>query len=710
MSTLSCILALVAVMALPALSAEVNLPVTKVTSFNSGVAYYEHNGKVSGDAQVLLKFKADQINDILKSLVPLDLSGGGTANISYASQEPLARALKSFSVDISSNPSLGTLLDQVRGAEVTVSAPDKVTGKILGVEKRQQHILPANVLVEKEYLNVASAEGIRSIPLESVATISLSDAKLNDELSKALALLVESRDSDRKSVQVNFTGAGERAVRIGYINEAPIWKTSYRLVLGDKAQAGQKADRGGAAARLQGWAILENTSDFDWDNVDLTLVAGRPISFVQDLYTPLYVPRPEVKPELYASLKPQTYEEGMEAKAENLAELRSQLGVTGKVRRMAAPAAPPAPMMAAKAAPGQAGETGLSWGYNSASDAAADKDALQKGVQAMATGGTVGELFSYHIQTPVTLPRRKSAMLPIVNQDVQGRKVSIYNQAVLPRNPLNGVWLTNDTKLSLLAGPVTVFDGGTYAGDARLDNLAAGEKRLLSYAIDLEMAVDPTSQSAEKIVSAKIVRGMLNVTRRDEYTQIYALKNKADQERTVVLEHPRNNDRKLLTPAEPAEKTPSLYRFEVSVPAAKEGKAAEGKFTVVEERVYEQGFEILPYDVGTVMAYASNKAIPPKVREALAEAAKRKNDLTEAQRKVAQTQEQINAQQAERAQLPPVMNALDRAGQAYKTYEKKLMAIEVRLDQLQKDLAEQNDKVNGLQKALADYLNSLSVD
>jgi hypothetical protein len=708
MKTLLCILAFVAAMALPAIAAEVNLPVTKVTSYNSGVAYYEHNGKVSGDAQVLLKFKVGEINDILKSLVPLDLSGAGTANVSYASQEPLARALKSFSVDISGNPSLGVLLDQIRGAEVVLSAPEKAAGKILGVEKRKQQILPADVLVDREYLNVDCPEGIRSIPLDSVSTISLSDPKLNEELSKALALLVENRDADRKSVQVNFIGTGERAVRIGYIIESPIWKTSYRLVLGEKST------KAGPAARLQGWAILENTSDFDWDNVDLTLVAGRPISFVQDLYTPLYVPRPEVKPELYASLRPQLYEEGMAPKAEALAELKPQearkaarLGVAARTRGLAAAAPAAAPVPGVSTAGGAM--VGEYFDAAVAEQAARDKEALEQGIQAIAAGGSVGELFSYHIQTPVTLPRRKSAMLPIVNQDVQARKVSIYNQSVLPKNPLNGVWLTNDTNLSLLAGPVTVFDGGAYAGDARLDNLAAGEKRLLSYAIDLEMAVDPTSTSAQKIVTAKIVRGVLNVTRRDEYTQVYVLKNKADQERTVVIEHPRNNERKLLTPAEPAETTPSLYRFEVNVPAAAPGKPAEGKFTVQEERVYDQRMEILPFDVGTVMMYASNKEIPQKVRDALAEAAKRKNALADAQRVLAQTQEQINAQQNERSQLPPVMNALDRTGQAYKTYEKKLMAIEARLDQLRTDQAEQQDKVNELQKSLADYLNGLTV-
>ncbi len=322
MRTLALVLSFVVVAALPTMAAEVNLPVTRVTCFNSGVACYEHNGTVDGNAEILLKFKTSQMNDILKSLVLLDLSGSGTASVSYASQEPLARALKSFSVDISGNPSLGALLDQVRGAEVTLTAPDKVTGKILGVEKHKQNILPADVLVEKEYLNIMTGEGIRSIPLESVSAIHLNDPKLNEELSKALALLVDSRDTDRKSVQVDFEGKGERPVRIAYVTEAPIWKTSYRLVLGDKPESQAEAHKA-AASRLQGWAILENTSDFDWDNVDLTLVAGRPISFVQDLYTPLYVPRPEVKPELYTSLKPQMYEEGMSEQARNLAELPS---------------------------------------------------------------------------------------------------------------------------------------------------------------------------------------------------------------------------------------------------------------------------------------------------------------------------------------------------------------------------------------------------
>ena len=112
-------------------------------------------------------------------------------------------------------------------------------------------------------------------------------------------------------------------MRIGYVVETPVWKTSYRLILSgpgdlqdekgrkdrgdekDKAGPATKPGEGGAKpateAKLQGWAIIENQTDNDWNDVQLSLVSGRPISFIQDLYRPLYIPRPTVQPELYAS-------------------------------------------------------------------------------------------------------------------------------------------------------------------------------------------------------------------------------------------------------------------------------------------------------------------------------------------------------------------------------------------------------------------------
>src|SRR5208282_104101 len=109
---------------------------------------------------------------------------------------------------------------------------------------------------------------------------------------------------EKKKLVLHFTGTGKRRVRIGYILEAPVWKTSYRLVLGDAS-----------SHLLQGWALVENTSDTDWRNIALMLVSGRPITFTMDLYQPLYIQRPEVQLELYQSLLPKTNQMAMEEAA-----------------------------------------------------------------------------------------------------------------------------------------------------------------------------------------------------------------------------------------------------------------------------------------------------------------------------------------------------------------------------------------------------------
>jgi hypothetical protein len=715
--------------------------VTKVTAFSSGVAYYENGGKITDEAQVQLSFKADQINDILKSLVIMDLSGGSVSGITYASQEPISHALKSFGIDISGNPPLNKLLEEVRGAQVTLMTPEKLAGKVVSVERRKRQILPANVLIEEDVLNILMSDGLKAIPLDTIKSIALSDEKLTDELNKALNLLIESRDTTRKPVQITFAGKGERTVRVGYINEAPIWRTSYRLVLGQeekpaapapapkdaKAAPDAKgpselkplptqpagAGKAGKAIRMQGWAIIDNTGEADWDKVDLTLVSGRPISFVQDLYTPLFLNRPVVVPELYASLRPPVYEEGLARESKDLAELEQQRPADRKRDEALKKAKEEASAAAVPA--GGAGLAGRRMAAAPAAKPAEDlawreMQALQQGQQAVAAAGSVGELFSYHIQTPVTLGRRKSAMLPIVNQGVAGRKVSIYNQSVLAKNPLNGLWLINDTELNLMGGPVTVFDGGTYAGDARIDNLSPGDKRLLSYAIDLDVVVDPTDQTTAKIASAKIVRGVVTFTYRTEYTHVYAVKNKAQQAKVLVIEHPRAQARKLIRPEEPNEKTPAVYRFEVEIQAAKDDKPAQGTFTVLEEQISFQSIQILPADVGTLQIYATNQEIPQKVRDALAEAAKRKGELTLAERKLGEIQNDITAKRQEQTQVRQNMVAMERGSAAYQRFEKKVLDLETEIEKLQKDTEAQRTKASDLRKALEDYINGMNVE
>ena len=278
-----------------------------VVLFSSGVGFYEHEGQVEDDARLELKFEAEDINDLLKSMVLQDLDGGKVASVGYGSREPISRLLGSFAVDLTRNPSLADLLRQLRGEKIEIESPKPSTGVIVGVEVQPQRV--EDRVVDVEMLTLLSGGGLRRIPLDQISKLRLLNDKLDAELRQALTVLAGAKNSDTKTIAVEFLGKGKRRVRVGYVQESPVWKTSYRLVLADDAPP-----------LLQGWAIVENTTENDWKDVGLTLVSGRPISFKMDLYQPLFIQRPLVQMELYASLRPQVYNQDLTSLADEFAE------------------------------------------------------------------------------------------------------------------------------------------------------------------------------------------------------------------------------------------------------------------------------------------------------------------------------------------------------------------------------------------------------
>jgi hypothetical protein len=672
----------------------VDLPVTRAVLFSSGVGYFEHAGTVEGNAVARLMFKTAQINDVLKSMVLTDLDGGTVGVVTYPSNEPLSRALGGFSVDISANPSLGDLLNQLRGAKISAATPEPVSGHILGVEKhtRLASIGGQNVKIEEQVLNIVTEAGIRPIPLASLQSVQLGDAKLQDELNKALMLLITSRDQDSKPVEIRFSGNGTRKVRVGYLVETPVWKTSYRL------------DLAGDKPFLQGWAIVENTSDADWKGVALSMVSGQPISFVQDLYTPLYVPRPEVKPELYASLVPRRYDGGVARGAEALTlEAKSQPAdkyeqPADSMRRRTLSRMP-------AAAPNAAGVAGGAGFALDAERIMPEVEGLQRGVQSIANAAKLAELFRFSIAQPVDLSRRRSAMLPIVNQTVAAEKVSIYNMSTLAKHPLNGVWLVNDTKLKLLGGPVTVFDGGSYAGDAQIGHLASGDKRLLGYAVDLEVTADPSDTSDSAITALKIAKGVMMVTHKHQHQRTYVLSSKAEGPRKIVIEHPFDAARKLVEPSAFEEKTAEVYRFRTELPAGK-----TGRFVVREEQTESQGIALTNQAPDTLAFYVKQGAISPKVREALQGVIAMKQELTDRQRAMDQLVKQLNDIQTGQQRLRENIHSVGVDSTLGKRYVAKLNQEEDQIEQLKVQIAAAREQVEARQAALADHLVKLTVE
>jgi hypothetical protein len=552
-------------------------------------------------------------------------------------------------------------------------------------------------------------EGLRGVPLSQIQRVKFSKAALDDEFRKALAVIATGHDKGKKAVSLNFSGEGKRSVKVGYVAESPIWKTSYRLALvRKKAEKSDAKDQISKVSKddvvLQGWAVVENTTDEDWSSVQLGLVSGRPISFQMDLYQPLFVNRPVEQLELFASLRPQTYEGNMLAESEvatnyGVGGIRGEQLEKGKENRRA-------PMAAAAPAPGNFRFDGKQ-AAGIAGKMAADKNAIgiHKDATTAAVATELGEYFQYVINQPVNLPRQKSALLPIVNEEVQGSRVSIYSENVHKKFPLLGLQFKNSTSLHLTQGPVTVFDDSTYAGDAKIADLKPGEKRLLSYAIDLGTEVDPQFKDQEDLLKVKVFKGTIIQEFMRKETKTYKIKNRSEHPRTVLVEHPIRPQFTLVSPEKPKEQARNAYRFEV---VCESNKPVD---LVVEER--------LPRQMQVSFSNSSDESIrllfkanvtSEKVKKALERAMGLRSTVSDAQLAVRREQKLLadierdqNRMRQNLAQVPP-------SSEAYKKYVKKFDEQEEQIDALRKKIAQLDDKRDVAQQQLDSYLASLEVE
>lgn len=730
----------------------VSLPITRVVLFNAGIGYFHREGDVTNNARLDLRFDEADVNDLLKSLVLTDKDGGKIRAVTYDNRVPVDVTLKGFAVDVTVNPTIGQLLHQVRGEKVEVADKTGVVtlGQIVSVEKPDPPPMGAD---PGELLHLLTEDGLQTVELKQMKRIKFTRPELQAEFRKALELLASSRGDNKKTVSVVFSGNGKRRVGVGYVSEAPLWKPSYRLTVDEKG-----------AARIQGWATVENTTDEDWTNVKVGLVAGRPMTFQMDLYDPLFVPRPTVEPDLFASLRPPMYQGGLNPVGNLGGGMATNpgAGVAGGIGGIGGFGGSNIGGGGAQGGLGnlggvfgfhggppgiQGGQFGIQGGQYGASpylprvprpdlrtlygqrltydeylnrlrgnptpvdtenpQPKTVRDPLDKesGALAAAEGG-LGDTFEYTIEEPITLARQKSALLPIVNEPVEGSRVTIYNASVLAKHPLLGLKLVNKTKLHLAQGPVTVYDGGTFAGDARLPDLKPNETRLVSYAIDLgtEVVTRPGSEKAI-LLGVKVNAGRLETQTRHQWTLKYLIRNRNTHERTVVIEHPRIAGRKLTAPEKPADQTRNFYRFETVV---KPGQLAT--LDVAEESDAGQSIDLASADAQTLLLYSKKDETKPAVREVLAkvlELREKVEDIkkgigeeTAALKEVADDQDRMR-KNIERA--PKESDAFKRYVKKFDDQETEIERRQTRLKTLRSDLAKQD-------KAIREYIENIRAE
>jgi len=661
---------------------EATLPLSKIVLYSSGVGYFQHDGTVNNRTQLDLRFNVSQINDMLKSLVVQDFGGGKVSTVTYGSRDPMTKTLGSFGINLNGNPTLGQILTQVRGEPVEVTAPNPIVGTLLGVEKKTESIGEGSQhrIVEQEYVALLTEDGFRAISLANVQRIKLTNPALNAELHQALATLATNHDGQKKTVSITFDGTGNRQTRVAYLTETPVWKTTYRLVMDENK-----------APYLQGWAIVENQTPQDWRNVKLSLVSGRPISFTMDLYQPLYNPRPLVQSELYANLKPQTYGDAMDelkpmASAPSARSDMKKERLLGKMAQGFTGGLANAPAAKAVAAEMEMGS-------------------LEQGVASMAMAEDKGELFEYRIDQPVTLAKHTSALLPIIGQPLQGQKVSLYNQSINAKHPLNGYRLKNTSSLHLMQGPITLFDSGTYAGDARIEDLPPEQDRLISYALDLKTEVEPKLEGGtQELATVSLRKGTMLISRRLVEDRTYFVKNRDAKAKTVLIEQPYRADWKLAEPKEPTERTRDLYRFSVAVDP---GKSAT--LRVKETLPVQESILLMDSGVDQIVYYQQAKEVSSKVREALQRVVQLRGKLDDARAQRTRLDQRTAEITAEHARIRENMQRLPQNSDLYNRYVKKLDQQETELEKLRKEIESLKNTEEEHRRELQNYVMNLDV-
>ena len=666
-------LLLLAGFVLPLQAAEKDgLPIRRVILYKNGVGYFERSGRLGPNDSVRLAFKAAQMSDVLKSLTVIDRNGGKISGISYDAKESTARLLSRFSFRLKPGEDIGTLLDQLKGARVRlITAEGAVEGSVVGVRR-----VKVNKDQEDDQATLLLKNGeMKNFFLSNVRGVKLLDRNLQEDLERYLEILSDTRRRDLRTLTLRAQGKSARDLVVNYLVETPVWKTSYRLILDGKKSTGF----------LQGWALVDNTSEDDWENVQLSLVAGRPISFIQDLYTPLYAQRPIVGPLLGENVAPAMHEgflekeEAADMKLSKSKRLRRGVvgGVIGGI--MSNAPAPASAMMAQDIA--------ASTAMN-------------------ATAQQLGELFEYKIGAPVTILRNQSSMIPILQSTVEAERVSIFNRRYGLQHPRRGVRLKNSGGLTLDGGPMTVVEDGAYGGEALVETIKAGETRLVSYAVDLGCRVGTKTGSRRgPLMKVKVQHGNLIASTKMIETQTYTIRNLDAKSRTLLVEHPVRAGWKLAPGVKPAETTPNFYRFRIVV----EPKSTK-KLRVTEEYPLQDTIRLTNLSADRISVFLSGPITDPVLRQKFEELGKLKRELAVLTREIKRREGAINEihrdQDRVRKSLMTVRQIPGQQAQLQR-YLRKLADQENRIEVLQNEMEERRRRRAALQTQVDAALHSL---
>jgi uncharacterized protein YoxC len=667
------------------------LPIRRVILYSNGIAYIERRGMISGRAEINLSFTQSQIDDVLKSMVVLDLGQGKIGAVSYNSSAPPSARMAEIPFNVEAETGtetsggLASVLSQLQGARVLVTSTKlTATGAILTVEKRaiQPKEKDKPTAAEVQFLVVAGENGeIVSFDLAEIRSVKLLDDATRKDVNAFAAISASARRKDAKTITVMSEGAGtQRELVVSYTIAAPIWKTTYRVVL----------DANGKPF-FQGWAIVDNVSDEDWREVNLSLVSGSPVSFIQPLQSPLFRHRPIIEIPEDLSLEPQIYEPGIgygSGSGSGVGNGRGNGIGNGDGDGMDAPT-PSEPAM----------KTELS-------DVLASENS---GVQTAAKGEKLGDLFEYTVIQPVSVARNRSALIPIVQTKMDGERISVYNESVRQDRPMSGLLLKNTTDLTFENGALTVFERNAYAGESLMERLKPAEERLISFALDLETLVQvKQDENREPAKLVKAANGAFQIHYFKTDRKVYTLQNQTERTRTIYIEHPtRENWRLSDDTARPGETTQNYYRFRVELKPF-----AKLVFPVTERQALMDSYQLTKLSRDNLDLFIRQRSINDDVRQKLEKLIDLRARIAEIEEKLKTLEEEETAISEDQARLRENIETLAKtpeAKQLIARYIAKANEQETRIEQITKERQTLTAERERLERELAAAIRAFEI-
>lgn len=629
--------------------------IERVTLSSGGIAQIQRVVEVLDDGFVRIDIPLEQVNDVLKSLLVSD--GAGTLDaITLDGLSPVEESFATLPVKAASLGALPELLGRLKGVKVRVASGGRtVQGAVLGVGTDRVRGADGQSVAEHRLSVMTEDKRIDVLRLGADATVDILDEGLRDRLAAAVQSLGRAGNDSMRTLSIGLQGRGKRMVKLSYVTSAPVWKPAFRLMLNEAGKA-----------RLQGWAVLENATGRDWEQVDLTLVSGAPVTFAQKLHGRYWRTRPDLPVVVGVGEVPRADTSSAVAVARPApVAARARAGSAAQVQaesaQMMADAMPPpapapmAPSMGAPATPTQV--------------ASAQENVTN---------------VSFHLPRPVTLASGRTLSVPFVDASLPAERVAVFQPETGSRNPVLAVMLSNDSASTLPPGILTVFEDGTgFVGDASMPALAAGESRLVSFASDRKVDITSESRPEERVSQIKVSEGVAQVQTLERQITTYSVKGASDGARTLIIEHPRRPGWRTTSDHLDSE-TPTHRRLRVEVAAG-----ATAKVEVIDEQPGSDSFALSDADEQTLLILAGSTSTP-ELKAKLNALVQQRRTWSVSERRLQAIDESIDRQTAEQARLRDNLGAVPDDSELGQRYMGMLATSENELARL----AEQREQVN----------------